>query len=302
MKQASSGAAGVSALLSPAMLSELRRIELRSRRAIDSTLAGVYRSAFRGSGLVFSDLREYQPGDDVKHIHWKASARTGRVFVKSYDEERLLNIVLAVDISRSTAFGKERSKHRRAIEFAALVTMLAAQNRDAAGLCLFGREVHEFLTPSARRAQIHRIISCLLSPPELSQGTSLAAALRHIRMHQRRAAVVFVVSDYISPPFEEELRFLSRRHDVILCMLADELDYELPRAGIVEFADAESGERIMLDTSRDKLAVWLRAQHERRRLEMRSLAQSCQADFLDLEGNPLSALASLMHRRTARQR
>ena len=302
MKAQPRAESGLSAILSPAMLSELRRIELRSRRAIDSTLAGNYRSAFRGSGLVFSDLREYQPGDDVKHIHWKATARTGKVFIKSYDEERLLNIMLAVDISRSTAFGKERSKHRRALEFAALITMLAAQNKDAAGLCLFGDQVLEYLPPSARRAQIHKIISAVLAPRELAGGTDIASALRHIRTHQRRSAVVFVVSDFFSPPFEEELRYLSRRHDVILCLLADSLDYELPKAGIVEFMDAESGKRLHLDTSAARLNSHLKEQHEKRRLELRVLAQSVEADFLDLEGNSLSALASLMHRRTARQR
>lgn len=293
---------GIASILSPALLSELRRIELRSRRSIDSTLAGNYRSAFRGTGLVFSDLREYQPGDDVKHIHWKATARTGKVFVKSYDEERLLNVILAVDISRSTGFGKDRSRHLRALEFAALITMLSAQNRDAAGLCLFGSSVEEYLRPSARSAQIHKIISALLMPRKLHGGTDIAAALSHIRLHQRRSAVVFVISDFLCPPFEQELKFLARHHDVILCFLSDSLDYELARAGIAEFEDAETGRRLIMDTSRKGAANVLRAQYEQRRSALRVMAHSCQADFLELEGNPLGALASLMHRRTARQR
>ena len=130
-------------LLRPGIVTELKRLQLRTRRSLNADIMGNYRSAFRGSGLVYSDLREYQPGDEVKSIHWKASARTGRVYVKSYEEDRQLRIVLCLDISRSTLFGKATSKQDKILEFAALIALLAQNNQDALGVCLFSSIIED---------------------------------------------------------------------------------------------------------------------------------------------------------------
>lgn len=292
----------ISSLLSPSMLAELRRVELRTRRNIDSDLMGRYRTAFRGSGLVYSDLREYQPGDEVKNIHWKATARTGKVYVKSYEEERQLNIMIAVDTSASTDFGRAKSKHTKALEFAALITMLAQRSQDAVGLCLFSDKVEEYFPPKRSRTQLFRILFELLRARTLRPGTDIAGALDYIRSHQRKPAIIFLVSDFFSAPFESQLRYLSISHDLVCVALVDIQDRELPSVGIVEFVDAESGERILFDTSQRRARETLQRMQLERLEELNTLCKRLGADLIRVDENPLRPLAELMQRRMARLR
>jgi uncharacterized protein (DUF58 family) len=281
---------------------ELRRIELHTKRRVSADLTGKYRSAFRGSGLLFSDIREYQPGDYVKNIHWKVTARTGKVYVKSYEEDRQLSIMLAVDISRSTDFGANRSKHRKAIEFAALVSLLASQNRDSFGLCLFSDKVTSFTRPSASRRQFQKLLLELISEHELRPATDIGAALDYLVEHQRKTSVIFVVSDFLSPDFDESFRRLAIRHDVIAVLVEDDIDYELPAAGIVEFEDAESGKRYILDTSHPGSRAIFEQQSKERAAKLRAKLQVLGVDLMVLKDNPLSPLSELMTRRQARFR
>jgi uncharacterized protein (DUF58 family) len=281
---------------------ELRRIELHTKRRVTADLAGKYRSAFRGSGLLFSDIREYQPGDYVKNIHWKVTARTGKVYVKSYEEDRQLSIMLAVDISRSTDFGATRSKHRKAIEFAALVSLLASQNRDSFGLCLFSDQVTSFTRPSASRRQFQRLLLELIGEHELRPATDVAAALDYLVEHQRKSSVIFVVSDFLSPDFDESFRRLAIRHDVIAVLVEDDIDCELPVAGIVEFEDAESGERYILDTSHSASRELFEQQSKERTAKLKAKLRALGVDLMVLKDNPLTPLSELMTRRQARFR
>lgn len=292
----------LSQVLDPKLLTEIKKIELRSKRTINADLMGQYRSAFRGSGLIFSDLREYQPGDDVKNIHWKASARTGKVYVKSYEEDRLLNIIVAIDVSRSTDFGQKRSKHRAAIEFAALLTCLALAHQDAIGLCTFSDNVEEFFPPKRARTQVHRILRRLLEPQELKPATNIAKALRHLSETQKKPSVIFVISDFLSKPYDQELLMLSLKHDVILVMLEDNMDSKLPKAGLVEFEDAENGDRIIIDTN-DKTA--LRQLEEIQKSHIQAWKDCClraQTDYMRLADNPLVPFVQLMNQRAQRIR
>lgn len=283
-------------------LAELRRLELRSRRNIDSDLIGNYKSAFRGSGLVFSDLREYQPGDDVKHIHWKVTARTGRVYVKSYDEDRSINVIVAVDISNSTSYGSVRSKYSKATEFAALLTLLASQGQDAIGLCLFADQVQEFLPARRSRSQVQRILSTLLATRQLAEATDIGNCLDFLRQHQKRSSVIFLVSDFFSPPFEQQLKYISRKHDLICTLIEDPLDYCLPTAGIVEFYDAETDQRILIDTTAKSTVSSLKQSHQQRVNSLQQLFNSASADFITIDNNPLQPLTTLMRQRTKRLR
>ena len=287
-------------LLSPGLLAELKRLELRSRRRISGDLSGSWRSAFRGMGLTFADLREYQPGDEVRSIDWKASARSPHIFVKSYEEDRQLNIILALDISSSTAFGR-RSKHHKALEFAALLSLLAARNKDRIGLCLFSDQVEEFYPASQKRSQTQRLLSALLTKRKLRPATAIAPALEYLKKHQRKSSIIFLVSDFYAPPFEKELRELCFRHEVILVELCDEFDEALPNAGIVEFEAAEGGERVLIDTSRPGALLELKRHNQQRRAKLASLCEG-GCDLISIDRDPLSPLAALMHRRTARQR
>ncbi len=290
----------INAIFNPTLLAELKRIELRTRRRISADLAGRYRSAFRGSGLLYADLREYQPGDDVKSIHWRASARSGTVYVKSYEEERQRTVLLAVDVSRSTAIGAPRSKHHKTLEFAALVSTLAARSGDNIGLCLFSDRVREYLRPSKARSQLQRILLTLLSDQELDPATNIAAALDIIRERQRRNALIFVVSDFLTPPFEESLRWLSSGHEVVCVLVEDGSDESLPAAGLVEFEDPESGWRLTFDTSSPRARRAL-SEHRRARIaQLRELCLRSRADFVSFADNPLAPLRELMTRKIQR--
>lgn len=289
-------------ILDSKLVSELRRMELRTRRSIDSDLMGRYRSAFRGSGLVFDEVREYQPGDDVKKIHWKVTARSGEVYVKSYTEDRQLTVILAVDISSSTLFGGTKTKYRRALEFSALISMLARQNQDRIGLCLFSDQVEEYIPPGKSRAQFQRILLALMAKRTLRKGTNVAAALNYVNQRQRRASIIFVVSDFLCAPYEQELRHLSYRHDVISVLIEDEVDERMPSAGIVEFEDAESGKRILIDTSSAAARTVLQSMHARRVQEIRDCCKASATDFIAVRDNPLRPLAQLMDWRTSRIR
>jgi len=287
-------------LLDPVLLGEVKRLEIRTRRSLNADFIGQYRSTFRGQGLVYSDLREYQPGDEVKNIHWKATARTNKVYVKSYEEDRQLSILLVVDISSSTLFGAPKTKHLRAFEFAALVAMLAQKNQDALGLCLFSKEVAEFLPPCKSRTQLQKIILSLLQHRVLHPASNLSLALDYILKRQRRSALIFIISDFYCPPFAEPLATLALKHDVVCVLLEDPLDKELPKAGLVEFQDAESGERILIDTSNRKVLQAIKAEHDAHVNKLAELCALNKIDMIRLLDNPVQPLAELMRRRTAR--
>lgn len=296
------GEAPLKDLLDASLLAEVKRIELRTSRSVNAELLGKYRSAFRGSGLIYSDLREYLPGDDVKNIHWKVTARTNRVFVKSYEEDRELRIIVAVDVSNSTNFGSPKTKHRKALEFAALISILARKSQDSVGLCLFSDDVEEFYPPKKSRSQHQRILLSLLQERTLRRGTNIAKALSHLRDFAKRSSVIFLVSDFYSTPFDRELRALAFRNDVICVLLGSSEDADLPQLGIVEYEDAEGDQRYILDTSSRRGREQLINLMQRRVQALKELCVALGVDFIEIGEHPLKPLAALMHRRTARIR
>ena len=279
----------VEELVPPALIAEARRLEIRTRRSMNAETLGAYRSAFRGSGLTFADLRAYEPGDEVKNIHWKATARTGRVQVKTFEEERQLNILVAIDTSPSTVFG-------------ALMALLARASGDAFGLCLFGETVSSFTAPGRRRTELQRSLVTLLGVKPTGGGTNIGAALHHINARQRRPAVIFVVSDFVAPPFGEELALLSVRHDVICVALRDTLDVAVPRAGLVMFKDPESERACIIDTSSRSVREALAFANEIRRESLRRECRRVGAALIEIDDNPLGPLQALMQQRLTRRR
>lgn len=289
-------------IIDPAIIAEIKRLELRTKRIVSSDLIGRFRSSFRGSGLTFSDLREYQPGDEVKSIHWKATARSDKVYVKSYLEERSLQVLLAVDVSRSTDFGAPKRKHQRALEFATLISVLCSRSGDAVGLAMFSGEVEEFLAPSRQRSQLSRLVLKLLEKKPIAKHTSIAPCLKHFMTHLRRRSVIFIISDFYSDPFDEDLQALAFRHDVILVHLSepDEKIGGLVDCGIVEVTDAESGERFVIDTSSAKALQVIQALESKRIEGLEALARRCGADYVRITESNVKPLAELMNRRARR--
>ena len=278
---------------------ELRRIQLRSRRLVTGDLMGQYRSAFRGTGLVFTDIREYQPGDDVKHIHWKATARTGKVFVKSYEEDRQLRVLVAVDMSASMRALHQNSGYMKALEFVATVSALTQRGNDLIGLSLFADKPLTYLQPKSGAKRTHQILATLMNEQGSYQGTNLAAALKEISLNLRKPSIIFVLSDFLCPSFETELRTLSTIHDVVLVQIESPLK-EGEALGLVTFTDAETGEQVVVDTSSHMVRQKWNEALEAQRLRIRDTAQSCRADHIVISDSVIRPLVRLMRERTRR--
>jgi len=288
--------------LSKASLADLRRIELRTKRLLNSELSGNYRSAFRGRGLQFSDLREYQPGDNVKDIHWKVTARTNTVHVKTYEEDRHLNIFLLIDASASLNSSFDRSNSSRALELAVLLSMLARGSQDSLGLCLFSDKIEEFLPPKRSRGHFYQIMFKLASHRSLNKGTDINAALKYVREKQKKNSIIFLISDFFAAPFNQELSMLSQRHDVIAVLLDNKIDTQLSRLGLLEMQDAESGDNYVIDASSKSVVRKLQEIQAVRAEKLRRLCHAAGADFVRVQDNLLTPIADLMRKRSSRSR
>lgn len=289
------------ATLDPTIVAEARRLQIRTRRSADSDLVGLYRSSFRGQGLQFSELREYQPGDDVRRIDWKVAARSSRIYVKSFEEDHALRVLCAVDISHSTAVGYGPSAFQRAARIAALISLLAARSHDALGLMLFAEKVHQYLSPAQQRRQLLRILLALSQPPSPPRSTDVGAALLELARRERRRSVVFLFSDFHSRPFEEPLRLLARRHDVIGLWLAPAQVSTLPAVGLVQVEDAETGALRTIDTSSPAIRALLAEREVRRRETLSKIFCSAGAELCEVREDCVSPLKQLMERRVRRR-
>lgn len=246
---------------------KVRMIRIRTRRNIAHGFAGGYRSAFKGRGLEFEEVREYTPGDDVRDIDWNVTARTGRTFVKRYVEERQLKLLFAVDVSASQRFGTVKGKNDLAAEFCALVAFSAIRNNDNVGLLLFSDRVERFVPPAKGSSHALRLVHEMAGFETRRKGTDVAAALGYLARVMHRRSVVFLVSDFLADDFERPLRILAKRHDVIAVRTVDPCEQALPDAGLMEVRDAESGRRMVVDTSapgvREEYARLCAAREER---------------------------------------
>lgn len=232
------------------VLRQVRRIEVRTRRLVDSRFAGEYRSLFKGQGMEFAEVREYQPGDEVRSIDWNVSARMGRPFVKRYVEERELTIMLALDLSGSSRFGtRARFKHDLAIELAGVLSLAAVRNNDRVGLMLFSDRVEHALPARKGRKHALRLIRDLLTVEPKGRGTSMEAAVDRLMRLLPHRSVVFLASDFIAADVEKPLARLAQRHDVIAVTLEDPSERVLPDIGAARLEDPETGEIIEIDTS-----------------------------------------------------
>lgn len=232
------------------LLRQVRRLELFSRRLVDSLFAGAYRAVFKGQGVEFAEVREYSAGDEVRSIDWNVTARMGRPFVKKYVEERELTVVLAVDLSGSIWFGSVRQlKSTMAVELAAVLALAAARNNDRTGLLLFSDRIEHFVPPRKGRRQALRIVRDLLAWRPEGVGTDLGAALEYLRRLLAHRSVVFLLSDLQAPGAERALKLLAQRHDLVVATIEDPAEWVLPDVGLARMRDAETGEIVEVDTS-----------------------------------------------------
>ncbi len=231
-------------------LRTVRLIQIRADRLISGRFLGEYHSVFRGRGIEFSEVREYQEGDDDRTIDWNVTARTGTLHVKKYVEERELTIFLLVDVSASTAFGSaNRTKREVAAEIAALFAFAATRNNDRVGMVAFSDRIERLVPPRKGSRHVLRLVRELLLLEPQGTGTDVGVALSYLNRVQKRRAVAFIISDFMSPDYERALRVTAARHDLTALSLIDPRELELPPAGLIELTDTESGQQALVDTS-----------------------------------------------------
>lgn len=232
------------------ILKRVRQIEIKTRGLSNHIFAGEYHSAFKGRGMSFSEVREYAPGDDVKFIDWNVTARFSHPFVKVFEEERELMVMLLVDVSGSSLFGTSKRLKRELItEVSAVLSFSAATNNDKVGVIFFSDKVEKFIPPKKGRSHILRIIRELIAlEPEQKAGTNIKAALEYLNQVQKKKSITFLMSDFISEPYEQQLQLAARKHDLVGIQIYDKHDRELPQAGLVQLMDAESGIMQWVDT------------------------------------------------------
>ena len=233
------------------ILRKIRRLELRTRRLVESSFAGQYQSVFKGRGMNFEEVRPYSPGDEIRAIDWNVTARTGEPYIKKFTEEREMTVMIVLDVSASGDFGSVReSKREMAAEVASILAFSAIHNNDKVGLLLFSNRVELFIPPKKGRLHILRLIREMLFFSPKGRGTDLAGALEYMNKVITRRAVVFVISDFLAGDFSRPLTVSARRHDMVALTVVDPAEEALPDVGVILLEDPETGEQIEVDTSR----------------------------------------------------
>ncbi|MBU1172906.1 MAG: DUF58 domain-containing protein [Proteobacteria bacterium] len=237
-------------MLSPEIIKKIKKIHIRSRRQVDTMMAGQYKSVFRGTGMEFEEVREYTPGDEVKNIDWKVSARMGRPFIKLYKEEREVVVMLLVDMSASGNFGTaSRMKRETAAEIASILAFNAIRNNDKVGVILFTDRVEKYIPPKKGSAHIWRVIKEVFTFKPEHAGTDIEDAIQFLGRVSRKKTVSFVVSDFLAEGYEKKMKVASKRHELIAVLLSDPHDFILPGKGLVLAQDFETGDSVIMDAS-----------------------------------------------------
>lgn len=265
------------------VLKKIRQIQIRTTHMVSDLFAGQYHSVFKGQGMEFQEVREYQAGDDIRSIDWNVTARMGHPFIKKYVEERELTVMLIVDISGSNQFGSvNQIKRDLAAEVAAVLAFAAIQNNDRVGLILFTDEVEHFLPPRKGTRHVLRVIRDVLYFKAKKSGTSIRAALHFLNNVATRKTVTFLISDFIDHNYETALAVSAKRHDLISVHIRDPRESTLVPSGVVEWEDAETGRRVMIDTSDAATRRSFEQQVAQRQAYLRDLLRKRGVDVIEL--------------------
>ena len=273
------------------LMKHVRRIKVVTAKLVDEHISGEYHSVFKGRGMEFDEVREYVPGDDVRSIDWNVTARMGHPYVKRFCEERELTIIFLVDISGSMIFGSGlRSKAEVAAELTSLLALSAIKNQDKVGMILFSDRIERYIPPRKGRTAAMRLVREVLAAEETRRETNLGVALQFLNKVQKHRAVVFLISDFLATGYEKELRVMARRHDLIACPISDPREQSLLNIGLLEVANPETGESMLVDTSSRRLLESFHAQaaaeeqardKQFQRLKVDRLALTTNRPFVD---------------------
>jgi uncharacterized protein (DUF58 family) len=240
-------------MLTKEIIKQVRQIEIKTRGLVNEVFSGEYHSVFKGRGMEFSEVREYQIGDDIRNIDWNVTARFGHPFIKIFEEERELTIMLLVDLSGSLVFGSvEKTKQQIAAELSAILAFSAMKNNDKVGLILFTDQIEKFVPPKKGKSHVLRIIREVLSFEPEGNKTDIKGALEYFNHTIKKRSIVFLMSDFIDSGYDKILRIVGKKHDLIGITLKDPREKNIPSSGLIKFKDAETGEIRYLDTSSKK--------------------------------------------------
>jgi uncharacterized protein (DUF58 family) len=287
------------------VMRQIRQLQLRARRAVQTLLGGEYHSAFKGAGLSFEEVRNYQPGDDVRGIDWNVTARMGTTFIKRYVEERELTVLLIADVSASQRFGTGRQPKRAVVaELAALIAFAAIGNNDRVGLLTCSDRVERYVPPNKGTRHVLRLLRDILFFEPEHMGTNLAEAIDYLNKVHRRRAIVFLFSDFHDDDYEDALRRTARKHDLIAVRTSDPREHTWPAAGLVQLEDAETGEQVLIDTSSRRFQEAFAERAAERRAAFTRLTRSAKVDLIDVstDGDHFNALVKFFRLRERRRR
>jgi uncharacterized protein (DUF58 family) len=287
------------------VIRQIRRLQLKARRAVEDLLGGEYHSVFKGTGIAFEEVREYQAGDDIRAIDWNVTARMGHPFVKRFVEEREQTVLLTVDCSSSHQFGTRMQQKREvAAELAAVLAFSAISNNDKVGLLQFTDRVERFVPPRKGTRHVLRLIRDILFFQPQHRGTCIREALDYLNRVLHRRTIVFLLSDCLDRGFENAFKRTGRRHDLIAVRITDPREEDLPSVGLLELEDAETGGRLLLDTRSRHVRAAYAETARRRREALHQLARSARIDVVEAatDGSHLDALIRFFRLRERRLR
>ena len=273
-------------MIPPEILRQVRRIEIFTNRIVNETMAGRYESVFKGHGMEFDEVREYQPGDEVRSIDWNVTARTGRPHIKRFVQERELSVMFLVDLSRSMAFGTARQlKQRIATELCAVLAFSAIKNHDKVGLLLFTDHVERVIPPAKGSKHVLRVIREVLSHEPSGRGTDLRGALRYFTRILHRKTVAFVISDFHCDDVGTDLAIANARHDLIAVHLVDPREAELPPVGWLRLTDMERGTDVVLDAARADVREAYARHAQARRQRVTQMVRGAGMDLVEVRAD-----------------
>ena len=286
------------------LIKKIRQIQIYTSRAVNASFAGQYESVFKGRGMQFDEVREYTPGDDIRTIDWNVTARTGKAYIKRFVEEREMTVIFAVDLSASGEFGTvEKMKNELAAEFCAVLAFTAAKNNDKVGLLIFTDRIELYIPPKKGSSHMLRLIRELLYFKMPRRTTKISLALDYIAKVIHKKATIFLVSDFIESDFKKSLSLLNKRHDVIAVPVRDKVEMSMPRIGLIELQDAETGEIVLIDTSSRKFHDQYGNKSLSRFNELKSLFRSINVDCVPINTDKpyIQDLVQFFHMRHRRR-
>lgn len=282
------------------LLKKVRKIEIKTRGLSSQIFSGEYHSAFKGRGMAFSEVREYTPGDDVRTIDWNVTARFNSPFVKVFEEERELNVVLLVDVSASGNFGtRKQTKQDLITELCAVLAFSATTNNDKIGIIFFSDIIEKFIPPKKGKTHILRIIRELINFEPQNKGTNITQALKFLTNAIKKRSIAFIISDFIDEGFEDAVKIANKKHDVVALRIYDISEMQIPKIGLIKLKDNESGKIKWVDTSSPSFQKALKIQHLRKEDELKDAFSRAGVDYakIDTAEGYVKPLMNLLKRR-----